>query len=261
MMNRIQSFEFNERRETPWFVRDAITEILGRVWRILQPLNPTGAVFADFCRRARCKTILDLASGTGEPVSLLIDGLNREGISSVRFVLSDLFPKPQAMRRVALRYRGQIDVMDKPIDATDVPFDLDCDACTIVGAFHHFPPGIARQILADCVEKRRAVFILDVSRRSLISFLLLFPIPGIIALLLNPFLAGRDRILKSVFTFFLPAIPLLASWDLVMTALRTYSEKDYSSMTRNLKANFEWEYRDVEFLPGAMVAVFSGIPV
>ena len=96
VMNRIlppvHAFEFNERPETPGFIRDAITEIPGIVWRVFRIRNPLGPVFSEFCRRAGCRRVLDLASGSGEPASLLLDGLIRQGDASVSLVLSDLYP-------------------------------------------------------------------------------------------------------------------------------------------------------------------------
>ncbi len=259
-MRRIQAFEFNERPETPAFIRDAITEILGTVWRVIQILNPVGPVFAEFCEKAGCRKVLDLASGSGEPASILVDGLLREGDSSVRMILSDLFPKVGPMERVAARYPGRIDVAPSPVDASDVPEEIKCDACSIVGAFHHFSPDLAARILSDCVKKKRAVFILDVPARSIWRFLLFFPLPGLLAMTLNPLLAREARLRKALFTYLVPAIPAMGTWDFLVSALRFYSEDEYREMAGRAGGAYRWEYREFTFFPGGSLAVFQGIP-
>jgi len=260
ILPRVQAFEFNERPETPGFVRDAITEVLGMVWRLFRIRDPLGPVFSDFCRRAGCRRVLDLASGSGEPASLLAEGLIRQGDDSVSLVLSDLYPKPGPMERVAARYPGRMEIWRQPVDAADVPDEIPCDGCTIVGAFHHFPPALATRILADCVRKRRPVFIVDVPRGAVPWFLLLFPVPGVPALLLNPLLSREDRLGKAVFTYLVPAIPVLGAWDFLVSASRFYSEGEYRAMAEQAGSGFRWEYREVKSLPGARLAVFSGLP-
>lgn len=260
ILPRVHAFEFNERPETPGFVRDAITDILGMLWRLVRIRNRLGPVFSDFCSRAGCSRVLDLASGSGEPASLLVDGLMRQGNTSVSLVLSDLYPKLGPMDRVASRFPGRMEVWRSPVDAADVPDEIECDACTLVGAFHHFPPDLATRILADCVRKRRALFIVDVPRGSVPWFLLLFPIPGVPALLLNPLLSREDRLRKGVFTYLVPAIPVLGAWDTLVSGARFYSEAEYRAMAARAGGRYRWEYREVQFFPGVRLAVFSGMP-
>jgi len=259
-MRRIHAFEFNERPETPGFIRDSITEILGMVWRVIRVRNPLGPIFAEFCSRAGCRRVLDLASGSGEPASILVEGLIRQGEPSVSMILSDLYPKVRSMEQVAARYPGRVEVARCPVDAADVPPEIDCDGCTIVGAFHHFPPELGARILADCVRKRRAVFILDVPHRFVWAFLLLFPVPGSLALFLNPLLSREARLRQALLTYIVPVIPLLGTWDFLVSALRFYSEAEYREMAAQAGGNYRWEYREILFFPGVSLAVFSGIP-
>jgi hypothetical protein len=108
--------------------------------------------------------------------------------------------------------------------------------------------------------KRRAVFILDVPSRFVWAFLLLFPVPGALALFLNPLLSGESRLRKAFFTYVLPVIPLLGTWDFLVSALRFYSEPEYRGMAAKAGGDYRWEYREIFFFPGASLAVFSGIP-
>lgn len=44
----------------------------------------------------------------------------------------------------------------------------------IVSAFHHFPPEYVATIFGSCIEKKRAIFILEPITRNLYSFYKLF---------------------------------------------------------------------------------------
>ncbi len=266
-MRRIQSFEFHELPATPRFIGDSIPEILGAYWRFGKRFNLLGSVFAEFCRRSNCSKVLDLGSGSGEPVSLLVDGLQKEGVSHVRFMLSDLFPNVRNMEKVAARYPGQVEVMHDPVDATNVPEEVDCDACTIIGVFHHFPPELARRILADCVKKGRAVFVLDAPRkvrpRFIFWLLLLFPIFAAIPLLTvltNSLLSDEDRFLKGFFTYFIPVIPFVANWDAIVSFLRMYNKDELMGLVEGLSSDYEWEHKEIELPFGALMSAFLGMP-
>ncbi len=54
--------------------------------------------------------------------------------------------------------------MAEPVDATAVPAELG-GFRTLLGAFHHFPPDVARSILADAAQKRRGLAVLEYTER------------------------------------------------------------------------------------------------
>lgn len=258
-MRRIHAFEFNDSAWCPRFIRDSIVETLGTGLRWGRIYDPAGPVFADFCARAGCDAVLDLCTGSGEPASILIDAVRRSGREPPRFVLSDLFPNVPSMERVAARHDGKIEVVRDPVDATAVPERVDRPARTVVSAFHHFPPALAARILADCVAKRRAVFVLEGFPRRLSRLLSIVPAMAA-ALLANPFRTRRDRLLKALFTYVLPIIPIAGFWDAVVSVLRVHSETDLRAMVEPLGGGYEWTYRELPFFPLGRAVAFYGIP-
>lgn len=256
---RLHAFEFNERPEVPAFVRDAIVETLGTGLRWGRIYDGAGPIFAEFCERARCDTVLDLCSGSGEPVSILLEALARQGARAPRFVLSDLLPNVAAMRRVAARHPGQIDVVARPIDATCVPAEVDRGARSVISALHHFPPALAARLLADCVARRRAVFLLDAMAGDARSLLAVLP-SMTAAVFATPLLAERDRLLKALATYALPVVPLAGLWDAVVSCLRSYDEADLRAMVAPLGGGYAWEYRELAFFPGGRAMCFYGVP-
>lgn len=256
---RIHAFEFNERAECPAFVRDAIVETLGTGLRWGRVYDGAGPIFAEFCERARCDTVLDLCSGSGEPVAILLEALARRGAPAPRFVLSDLFPNVAAMQRVAEQHPGMIDVVTRPVDATDVPADVDRGARAVISALHHFPPPLAARLLADCVARRRAVFLLDAMAGDVRSLLSILPYMTA-ALLATPLLARRDRVLKALATYALPVVPLAGLWDAVVSYARSYGEEELRAMVAPLGGGYAWEYRELPFAPCGKAMCFYGVP-
>ncbi len=254
-------FEFNELSLTPVFLRESIVEILGNGFRWGRVLEPAGPVFTEFCRRAGADRVLDLCSGTGEPVSMLVRGLVRHNQPVPRFHLSDLFPNVHAMQRVADQFPGKIEPVPEPVDATDVSPEVDCPARIIINAFHHFSPEVAAGILADAVNKRRAIFILEAFPRDPVRFgaALPFLVAGYLG---NPLVAGQDRFKKMVFTYLLPLIGALGMWDAVVSCLRMHGEQELAGMAEQAggESGYAWEYREVPFSPGGRCTVFFGIP-
>lgn len=256
---RVRSFEFNDTPGCPAFIRDSIVETLGLGLRWGRIYEGVGPVFAEFCERARVDTMLDLCSGSGEPASIFLGALERAGASPPRFVLSDLFPNVASMERVAARHPGRVDVVRQPVDATSVPAEVDQGARTVISAFHHFAPDLARGILADCVAKRRAVFIVEALAGDLRSLLSIIPVM-VPAVLANPVHAGRDNALKALFTWALPVIPVLGFWDAVISDVRIYRERELRALVEPLGGDYSWEYREVPFFPGGRASCFYGVP-
>ena len=259
-MRRIQSFEFNERPECPRVIRESIQDILGTGLRWGRICEAVGPVFAEFCRLTGCETVLDLGSGSGEPVSILLNWFCEQNLSAPAFVLSDLFPNAPAFAAVARAHRGAVVPIYRPVDATAVPRHVKHDARTLLNAFHHFPPPVAASILKDAVSARRPVFIYESFPREVNRWLATLPALGA-ALVANPFLAPRRRPLKALLTFAVPLIPAMGFWDSCVSLARIHSEEELLRMVEPLGAGYHWVYREADYFPGGRAYAFYGIPV
>jgi hypothetical protein len=257
-VGRVEAFEWNDLAWAPHWLREGIVEILGLGLRWGKIYVPVAPIFARFLERAGTREVLDLASGSGEPCSILIAALEKQGFEPPRFTVSDLFPNVASLSAVAARHPGKIDVVERSVDATDVPPEIDRPARTIVTAFHHMSPELARKILADCVAKRRAIFIVEAFRRSFLGMLSVLP-GMILGTLANPFLARRDRALKILFTFVIPLIPLAGFWDAMVSWMRIHSEAELRAMVAPLPG-YQWEFVTVPFFPFGKATVWLGLP-
>jgi SAM-dependent methyltransferase len=258
-MTRLQLFEFNERAECPTFIRDALIETLGLGLKIGGVYKNVAPIFAEFCQTVQANRVLDLCSGSGEPASILISALHAQEKPCPQFTLSDLFPNTAAMQAVADRHPNLIKLTDSPVDATDIPNHLTFPACTIISAFHHFAPHVAQRIIKNCVDQNRGIFIVEPFTKNIKRASA--PIPALAtSAYLNPLVTSKDKLLKGIFTYGVPLIPLLGAWDATVSLNRIYSKRALYEMTAPF-TSFHWRYEEVSYPPFGKALVFLGMPI
>ncbi len=257
-VSRIHAFEWNDTEATPVFIRESIVELLGRGLRWGNIYVAVAPLFAKLLERVKAREVLDLATGSGEPCSIVIRAFEKSGIEPPRFALSDLFPNVEAMKIIEARHPGKIEVIEKSVDATAVPAEADRPVRTIWSAFHHLTPELARRILADSVAKKRAIFVVEAFPRRLHRLLPVLLWCAISAVL-NPFLAKKQRILKLIFTL-IPVIPLLGLWDAIVSVLRIHSAEELRAMVARLDGSYVWEFHEIPYGLIGRATVFLGLP-
>ncbi len=260
-MRRFHLFEFNDLEACPKPFRDSVVETLGRGLRWSNLGQIIGPPFKAFAERAECSRVLDLCSGTAEPVSTLLSWLKKDaGEGEVpHFLVSDLFPNVVCFREAAKQLPGQVSPVEVPVDALGVDSGLDHDSRTIINAFHHFPPELARGILADTVKQRKSIFIYEGFTRNPYGLVPMGPFL-LASLLTNPILAGSHRLIKALFTYLIPLIPLISMWDGLVSTMRVYNQPELLAMAEPLADDYVWEYREVPYYMGGKAVVFTGIP-
>lgn len=271
--------EFHDWSYCPNFIRESIVETLGRAisWgSIYHSVTPVFAQFLkdhsyhQFDREGEEKnSILDLGSGSGAPVSALIDQLKKfrpptEQIN--KFILSDLAPRISCMKKVKKKHPDWIDYHPLPLNALRLHALSDCPQVTLFNIFHHFNPPQAFQLLQQFYHHSSAFFIQESFPRNpfrLISMLYLL-IP---AVFMNPFTTKNDRWLKFFFTFIFPLIPLIGLWDGLVSTLRVYEKDDLLEMWQRIekedqlnKSGFwQWKFETISFKPWGKSLVFYAI--
>jgi hypothetical protein len=257
---RIQAFEFNDTAATPKFLRDTVVESLSRTLRWGRMLRPLVPPFRRFLAASGATEILDLCAGAAGPASILASEMRAAGEPPPRFLLTDLYPQLDAWRAAREAHPGDIDFVADPVDATAIPEPLARGrARTIINAFHHFSPDLARALLADAVRGSAGIFLSESFDRNPLRFLPFAP-AGLPALFANPLLSPRDRLAKAAATYLLPISTGISLWDGVVSTLRVYSERDLFEMVRDLGPTFRWEYGTYHFAPFGKGTYFFGVP-
>jgi hypothetical protein len=72
-------------------------------------------------------------------------------------------------------------------------------------------------------------------------------------------LTRRQRLPKALLTYLVPLIPLVATWDGIVSVLRIYGEDELRAMTSPYDS-YLWEYREIPYGTGGRAVVFTGIP-
>lgn len=260
---RIHAFEFNDHPRVPSVLKETVIETLSRTldWgRMLDGLVPE---IERFWTEAGVDELLDLGAGAGGPARVIARSLRRRGSTppKIKLILTDLQPQEVAWRELAAEFPGVIDFIARPVDATDIPQLLtERRGRLAINVFHHFPPEIARGVLADAVRSRSPIFISEGFERNPLQFAN-FALYGLPSLFLNPLLSPKRSWQKTLLTYAVPAVPLGVSvWDGLVSTMRVYTEDELRAMVADLPGDYHWEYGNFHYAPAGKGYYFFGIP-
>src|SRR5262249_48675903 len=140
----------------------------------------------------------------------------------------------------------------KTVDATCVPASLP-GVRTLFSSFHHFPPEVARAILRDAAAKGAPIGGFGFTERGLFACRGMRFAP-LLTLLVVPCLRPFSvwRVLSCIPV---PFVPLIATWDGLVSNLRTYSPRELDLLVAGLELpGYRWE-------TGRIVAGRTRLPV
>jgi hypothetical protein len=153
--------------------------------------------------------------------------------------LTDLYPNLPKLELARREGGGQVDFVERSVDATRVPAEL-TGFRLMCNAFHHLPPPAARRCLLDAVQHRRGIALVEFVDRSVFTMLQI-SLGWVALLLVTPFVRPR-RLSRFVFTYALPIVPFCTWWDGFVSCLRAYSEEELRELIASLPVNdYAWE--------------------
>ncbi len=245
-MRRLHLFEFGDQQWFPQLLRDAETAYLATSYRLLPPLLRRWAErILTVLHAGEPAEILDLCSGVGGPMPLIIEELEKRGYQA-RVTLTDLYPNPKITSHPSVMWLAE------PVDATRVSPKL-AGVRTMFSAFHHFRPDAAKAILKDAFDCRRAICIFESGSGTLLAASSMIGVP-VAVLALMPF-ARPFRWAYLAFTYLVPLMPLILLWDGMVSILRIYSPEQMKKLTEDLQApDYAWEIGGIQVLgiPGRL---------
>ncbi len=242
-MPRMQLVELED---LPWFpsvLRDGGTCFL----EFAERMSGHGRMLVAPLERALDATgethLVDLCSGGGGPAATIADELAKRG-RKVTVTLTDLYPNTPAFERAAQASGGVVTGRAAPVDATAVPAELR-GFRTIFNAFHHFPPELAKKILADAVHQRQPIAVFEVVSREL---------PMLLGLLFTPISVTLSMPLWRPFrwpwlflTWLVPVMQAFILWDGLVSWLRIYSVNELRALVADLDApDWEWDIGTIQ---------------
>jgi hypothetical protein len=257
-MPRVHLPELEDQAWFPRVFRDAMTDYLGFAARV------TPRVYAAFLdrllpalERTGARHIVDLGSGSGVPAQIIAKQLAGRGVD-VDVTLTDLYPNVDRLAHAERDSGGRVRFHREPVDATAVQVP---GFRTMVNAFHHLRPEIARRVLADAVAKREGIAVLELVERHPGAMLGMFFVP-LTVLLATPFIRPA-RLASWFFTYVVPVVPLASFWDGMCSCWRVYSPDELRELVGGIDGadGYTWTIERVRVLgaPGK-ITVLVGAP-
>ena len=216
---RLHLVEIHDLASCPPSLRDALTDFLAFTENITGAYDPVGPLLRRALERTQARRIVDLCSGAGGPWRRLGARVG------VPVILTDLYPYGESVIRV---------------DARAVPVELD-GFRTIFTAFHHFRPAEARAILADAVRRRQGIGVFEIARRAPVEIAVV-ALTWLGTLVSAPFLRPWSWS-RLAWTYLPPVLPIVGTFDGVVSCLRTYSKAELEELVRGLDG-YDWEIGD-----------------
>ena len=241
-MRRYHLCEIADNLWFPRTFRDLMTDILEFIivqYRVYEPVVP---LIKEVMHQMRTTRIIDLCSGGSGPWAQIMEQL-QEGEAPVSVTLTDKYPNVQAFNKIKERFGNKIHYIPESVDIMDVPAGLK-GIRTIFSAFHHFTPDEARKILQHAADSRSAIGIFEFTEKRLdkIPMALLLPL---FVYIVTPFI--KPRSFKNIFWVnIIPIIPLIFTYDAIISHIRTYSPEDLKELVKGVKSEgYEWKIGQV----------------
>jgi len=258
-LRRRHAFELADQPGCPRFLREGLRAYLSHAEATMRPYDGALAALRRAFARSGAERVVDLCSGAGGPWLPLLASWDKEGDAPAEIRLSDMQPSESAWREAQLVSRGRIRAWPEPVDARAVPKELE-GFRTLFAAFHHFRPDEAEAILRDAVERRQGIAIFEPTERSPRAVALAC-LSWLFVMLLTPGIRPR-RVQRLLFTYLIPLIPLLITFDGVVSCLRTYTPDELGEMAaRAGGGSYDWEIGQAPY-PGFPIPVtyLIGVP-
>jgi hypothetical protein len=221
VLGRLNLFEIHDQSWCPRFIRDGLTGFLAQSELDLQTYQRALPILLNIARDLKVSSVVDLCSGGGGP---WVNWVKSGAASYFRSVtLTDRFPNNETIRDLP----AGISYSPGSVDATMVPPELD-GFRTLFSSFHHFEPDAARSILQDAVCKRQPIGIFEFTNRSILG--LLVNLLSIVAVWITTPRIRPWKWSRLTFTYLLPVIPFVVTFDGVVSCLRTYTPSELLKM-------------------------------
>lgn len=253
-MRRWHLFEFEDQPWLPDVIRNLQTDFLRQMSTALRLYAPVVPLIDKVLARNSSRRIVDLCSGAAGPWEQLL-----AGGWEVTVTLTDRYPNRAALARAQARYAPRLTYCPDPVDARQLPAQLD-GMRILFNGFHHFRPAEARALLQDAVDHRAAIGIFEIAERTPRTLLaVLFGVP-LLVFALTPGI--RPLTFSRLFwTYGVPLAPLCIVWDGLVSLLRAYSPAELLAMATATGGDYHWECaRIARPFPAAPITYLLGHP-
>jgi len=183
--------------------------------------------------------VIDLCSGGGGPWERLASSLEKEVGRPIHVLLTDKYPNCDSLAKIGTDSKTKIEFVAESVDATEVPKHLG-GIRTLFSSFHHFRPPVARHILTDAAKKGAPIGVFEFTERTILGTLGMLFAP-FLALIMVPFFRPFS-IKRLLWCVPFPFLPLMITWDGLVSNLRSYTTKELDELVSEIDApDYHWE--------------------
>eukprot|EP00002_Diphylleia_rotans_P032277 TRINITY_DN6767_c0_g1_i2.p1 TRINITY_DN6767_c0_g1~~TRINITY_DN6767_c0_g1_i2.p1 ORF type:complete len:233 (+),score=52.77 TRINITY_DN6767_c0_g1_i2:130-828(+) len=212
------------------------------------------------CKESR---VVDLSSAASGPLRGIHHSLSVKG-QRIKFVLTHHLPVGDLLTKIVKDAPDDIDFVAEPVLASNVPKSLN-GVRSFFSAFQQFDTQTCRAIIQDAVNASQGIAVFEFTERRIFNLLVAIFIMPIFCLVSAPFQKSFGAA-QYVFTFVLPVIPIVMTYDAVVNCLRSYSAEemwDLVEQVQTTKTPYIWKVgrKPVSpYLPGWNVTYLIGYP-
>ncbi len=232
---RLHLFEFEDMKWMPKIFRVFITDLLAYQMNRFGIYESTTDKLVEVLNKTGHDIIVDLCSGSGGPALRIRDKISENTGRDIHLFLTDKYPNVTAFGEIKEKH---VTAFSEPVDALKVSRELK-GLRTLFTAFHHFRPQQAHDILKNAVDAKMPIGIFEITERKPISLMTIIIAP--ITCLIFSLFVRPYKLSRFFWTYVIPIIPLLYTWDGLISNLRTYTKKEWLEMTKQFEDQFSWE--------------------
>ena len=236
---RLHGIELLDIPRCPRIVRDGALDYLQYIIRTGNAYAPTVSLLADALKTRNLTSVVDVCSGGGGPWPDLRQALVAAGApANLHVTLTDLYPNVEGFARNTAR--------DALVVGETRPVDIEKSRIPLPGlrtsfsSFHHFPPGVAEQVIRNLAQGSEGIFIAEATERGAKAMLFMLLAPLLVWLAtprLRPFKWSRLFL-----TYVIPAIPFVVCFDGIVSCFRTYNPAELRALLTSVDdLNYEWQ--------------------
>jgi hypothetical protein len=257
---RLHLFEFEDHDWFPDFLRKGQTDYLHFVIKAAGIYKPAAPLVKELMDKSGCYEILDLCSGGGGGMDVLQKDLEKLCSRDIGVTLSDKYPNIDAFKQIERSTKKKIGYSAESIDASDVPEKFKCIR-TIFSAFHHFEPDEAKKIIKNAVDRNVPVAVFEGVNKDLFSFFGILLFTPLIFFIITPFMKPF-RWSRLIFTYFIPLIPVVTTWDGIVSILRMYKPVEMLQVAESIsEGKYKWKSGKIKGKSRNTVMYLTGYPV
>ena len=241
-MRRVQLFAIAESSWCPRDWREGLTDFLQWSSDHRRVYDPCVPLLAGALRAVDSRRVVDLDARGSGPWLRMLPALASRGLEP-SVLLTDRTPNLRAFARAELASDGAIRGDMRTVDARCVQPEL-AGTRTMFSGFHRFAPPDARAVLADAARRGMPIAVVESTRRSWPALLAALLVP--LRVLSHTPMIRPFRWNRLFWTYLLPAIPVIACWDGIVSCLRSYSTDELWALTRDIDIPDNWSWHVAE---------------